>query len=85
MEVANTERLKQIFLRKMRRKISVSRCKSCGSISRLFQELVPEFFNIVDLMVAGEFFGRSIAPGDGDGFDSSVGGGLHVGGGVSDK
>ena len=85
MEVTSTEWLKRILLRKMRRRISVSRCKFCGSISRLFQELVPEFFNIVDLMVAGEFFSRSIAPRDGDGFDSSVGGGFHIGGGVSDE
>ena len=85
MEVTSTERLKQILLRKMRRKIRVSRCKFCGSISRLFQELVPEFFNIVYLMVAGEFFGRPVAPGDGYGFDSSVGGGFHIGGGVSDQ
>ena len=53
MEVANTEWLKQILLRILRRRIRVSRCKSCGSISRLFQELVPEFFNIVDLTVSG--------------------------------
>ena len=85
MEVTSTERLKQILLPKMRRRIHVSRCKFCGSISRLFQELVPEFFYIVDLPVAGEFFGRSIAPRDGDGFDSSVGGGFHIGGGVSDQ
>ena len=53
MEVTYTEWLKQILLRKMRRRIRVSRCKSSGSISRLFQELVSEFFNIVDLTVSG--------------------------------